>query len=290
MISCKECQAEFSAQNALGYHLRNHGISYPDYIVKHEYNNSWPICHCGNKLVYKKCGFPRFCSKSCAASGANNGMSGKTGKNSPNFGKRRTKEQLENYSMGAKKRWATHGDKLRQMMKSEDYRKANSDGQKESYVKNPNLKKVRSDSIHRFWSSSPLAPLLRKEASERAVKLLLENKIGPQAPFKRCTLKNPWTGEDEHMHSSWETAFFQACIDRGYEVTKNHGILIPYTHPDGSVRNYIPDFYAAEDRVLYEIKGRQNQIDDAKWEAARAYCEMQYFKFVVLSEVEEFAS
>jgi len=282
MITCKECGTECAAQNALGYHLRTHGISYPDYIVKHEHGGEWPKCCCGEKLAYKKGGFPRFCSKSCASSGTNNGMSGRTGDKSPNYGLKRTASQLENYSKGAKKRWKIHGEKLRNMMKTEEYSKANSEGQKQSYVKNPDLKRIRSNGVHRFWAESPLAPLLREEASQRAIKLLAENKIGPRAPFKQETLVSPWTGEEEHMHSSWESIFFQTCVERKYEVTKNHGITIPYVHPDGTTRNYIPDFFGREDRVLYEVKGRHDEVDEAKWNAARNYCDRMGWGFVVM--------
>jgi hypothetical protein len=282
MITCKECGHECSALNALGYHLRSHGLTYPDYVVKHEYNGVWPHCPCGTRLPHKKGGFSRFCSRSCATSGTNNPMSGKIGDKSPNYGLKRTPEQLKNYSEGSKKRWKRHGDKLRDMMKTEEYRLANSRGQKESYERDPSLRKKRSESVHRFWSESPLAPVLREEASQRAIKLLAENKIGPQAPFKRETLVNPWTGEDEVMHSSWESIFFQSCISRQYEVTKNHGIVIPYRHPDGTFRNYIPDFYGKEDRMLYEMKGRHDEVDEAKWIAAKEYCDRVGLGFIVM--------
>lgn len=286
MITCKECGYECSAQNALGYHLRSHSLSYSDYVVKHEYDNVWPHCHCGIKLPYKKGGFSRFCSKSCASSGTNNPMSGKTGDKSPIYGLKRTDEQLKNYSKGAKKRWEIYGEAIRESRKLERYRKLHSDAQKMSYIKNPNLKRVRSESVNRFWAESPLAPILREEASQRAITLLAENKIGPHAPFKRETLISPWTGEEEHMHSSWESIFFQSCIARQYEVTKNHGIVIPYKHPNGTQRNYIPDFYACEDRTLYEVKGRRDEVDEAKWSAAQEYCDRMGWGFVVMLSPE----
>lgn len=286
MITCKECGYECSAQNALGYHLRSHGLTYPDYVVNHEYDGAWPHCTCGTKLPYKKGGFSRFCSKSCAASGTNNPMSGKTGEKSPIFGLKRTEEQLKNYSEGAKKRWELHGEEIRKSRKLEHYRKLHSDAQKLSNIKNPELKKIRSESVRRFGAESPLAPILREEASQRAIKLLAENKIGPQAPFKRETLISPWTGEEEHMHSSWESIFFQTCVERKYEVTKNHGITIPYVHPDGTTRNYIPDFFGREDRVLYEVKGRHDGVDDAKWNAARDYCDRMGWGFVIMMSPE----
>lgn len=285
MITCKECGYECTAQNALGYHLRSHSLSYPYYIVKHEHNGEWPKCCCGEKLVYKKGGFPRFCSKSCAASGTNNAMSGRSGDKSPNYGLKRTASQLENYSKGAKKRWEIYGEKIREMMKTDEYRKMQSLANKKSYATSDRAKRT-SESVNRFWAESPLAPILREEASQRAIKLLAENKIGPHAPFKQETLISPWTGEEERMHSSWESIFFQSCIARQYEVTKNHGIVIPYKHPNGTLRNYIPDFYACEDRTLYEVKGRHDEVDDAKWLAARKYCDRIGWGFVVMSSPE----
>jgi len=285
MIKCKECGTECSAQNALGYHIRSHGISYPDYVVKHEHEGVWPHCRCGKKLQYKKGGFQKFCSKSCATSGVNNPMSGKTGDKSPNYGLKRTQEQLKNYSEGSRKKWQVHGEKLREMMKTEEYRKAQSASNKLSYATTDRAERT-SRSVHRFWAESPLAPILREEASQRAIRLLNEDKIGPRAPFKRETLVNPWTGEEEKMHSSWESAFFGACVDHGYEVTKNHGITIPYVHPDGTMRNYVPDFYASEDRTLYEMKGRWDETDEAKWSAAEEWCTTRTMKFIVMLSPE----
>lgn len=286
MITCKECGYECSAQNALGYHLRSHGLSYPDYVVKHEYDNVWPHCHCGIKLLYKKGGFSHFCSKSCAVSGTNNPMSGKTGDKSPIYGLKRTPEQLKHYSEGAKKRWEIHGSKIRKMMKTDEYKDMMRKSKQSQYDSDPSYADRIKQGVNRFWAESPLAPVLREEASQRAIKLLSENKIGPQAPFKRETLINPWTGEEEHMHSSWESIFFQSCISRRYEVTKNHGITIPYRHPDGTTRNYIPDFFGREDRVLYEMKGRHDEVDEAKWLAAQEYCDRMGWGFVVMLSPE----
>jgi len=69
-------------------------------------------------------------------------------------------------------------------------------------------------------------------------------------------------------------------------VTKNHGITIPYRHPDGTTRNYIPDFFGREDRVLYEMKGRYDEVDEAKWSAAQEYCDRMGWGFVVMLSPE----
>lgn len=282
MITCKECGHNCSAQNALGYHLRIHGLKYTDYVVKHDYSGIWPVCSCGTRLEHKKGGFTRFCSKSCATSGINNPMSGKIGEKSPNYGLKRTEEQLKHYSSGAKKRWQIYGDKLREMMNAGEYKETMRKSKQSQYDSDPSYAERIKNGVHRFWAESPLAPILREDASQRAIKLLAENKIGPHAPFKQETLISPWTGEEERMHSSWESIFFQSCIARQYEVTKNHGIVIPYKHPNGTQRNYIPDFYASEDRTIYEMKGRHDEVDDAKWSAAQEYCGRIGYGFVVM--------
>lgn len=69
-------------------------------------------------------------------------------------------------------------------------------------------------------------------------------------------------------------------------MTKNHGIVIPYRHQDGTTRNYIPDFFGREDRVLYEAKGRHDEVDDAKWTAAREYCSRTGWGFIVMLSPE----
>lgn len=286
MITCKECGQECSAMNALGYHLRTHGISYPEYVVKYELAGVWPHCKCGEKLEYRKGGFPKFCSLKCSSGGESNGMYGRKGDNSPIKGIKRTTEQLKNYAAGAKKRWELHGEKLREMMSSEEYSKANSEGQKQSYIRDPSLRQKRREGVLRFWSSSTLAPALRQTASERAVRLLAERKIGPGAPYKQEWKRNPWTGQDEWMHSSWESAFLDACIARSYEVHKDHGVTIPYRHPDGTTHTYVPDFYAPEDRTLYEVKGRWDETDLAKWEAAGEWCERRGYRFCLMFEEE----
>lgn len=64
-IECLECLQNVAAtQNGLSLHLkRQHSLEYVEYIVKHEYQGSHPLCQCGckNKLVWRKGkGFGRF--------------------------------------------------------------------------------------------------------------------------------------------------------------------------------------------------------------------------------------
>jgi len=130
-------------------------------------------------------------------------------------------------------------------------------------------RKLAIENMKRFWSSdSDLTHQRRDEASLRAIALLELNKIGPRAPFKQMWVDNPFTGQAEYMHSSWETAFLMQCIQEGYPVTKQHGIVIDYQQADGSWHRYLPDFKALEENVLFEIKGNMTENDELKLRAA----------------------
>lgn len=271
MISCKECGVECSAQNALSFHLRTHGLTYDGYVVKHEYGGVWPTClNCKTKLTRKKGGFNRFCGKSCASSGEFNAMGRLKGEDSPNYGQRTT-EQLFNYSAGARKRWDHHGEMLRDMMKTPEYKAAQAQSRYELAAKDPTYNKRRTDGTKRFWKSdSGLTKQRRDEASQRAVILNMQNKIGPHAPFKRELKHNPFTGKEEYMHSSWESNFLDMCIKIGCPVTKDHGIVIAYMQVDGTEHRYIPDFKHLELNKLFEVKGRMTDVDERKIIAAEA--------------------
>lgn len=263
-ISCKECGLECPTGEFLFRHIRAHGVQAKDYVLKWNYSGSPPLCACGcgnrtgwnvalrdfTRYIHGHHSVGRECKEETRRKiGA---------KNSVNM-----KSFMAKHPDVAKKKI----DILRNGRTPEVYQKI-------------------SKSVREFWSTSPLAPALRQTASERAVRLLAERKIGPGAPYKQEWKRNPWTGQDEWMHSSWESAFLDACIARSYEVHKDHGVTIPYRHPDGTTHTYVPDFYAPEDRTLYEVKGRWDETDLAKWEAAGEWCERRGYRFCLMFEEE----
>jgi len=212
-------------------------------------------------------------------------MHGMKGEAAPNFGVKRTEKQKQHHSEGAKKRWTINGDKLREMMKTPEYRRANSKSQKHSNEEHPEFVQKRSKSVNAFWSSdSTLTKQRRKEASDRAVDLLSQGKIGPNAPFKTCYMKNTFTGKEEYMHSGWETQFLSECISMGLPVTKDHHLRIPYVGLDGNDHLYVPDFITLDpdNKVIFEIKGQRDETDDLKEIAARRWCEDNGYRFVVV--------
>ena len=260
---CLECGITCSNRRSLGNHLaRSHKNlgGQQGYVIKHFLNGTVPLCKCGcgknvewHKLLYK----------------FNDYLNGHNVSNLSGF--KLTPEQIEKRNNSIRK---TYQDKREEL--SQRISKSVSDAFKDE-TKNRNLREGQ----RRGWKDDTD----RKSAlSLRNVDMIAQGLIGPQAPFKREWKLNPWTKQEEYMHSSWETAFMDACISRSYPVTKNHGIVIPYTHPDGTTRNYIPDFYATEDRTLYEVKGRHDEVDDAKWSAAAEWCRKNGMSFQCIFE------
>lgn len=127
-------------------------------------------------------------------------------------------------------------------------------------------------------------------------------------------IKNPekYLGNKTPMYrSSWEWTFMKFC-DENPHVTEwaSEAIKIPYRNPlTGKQTIYVPDFFIAyQDKAgkkhveLIEVKpanqaikektGRSkvNQahwvVNQAKWEAARAYCKQNHITFRVVTEAD----
>jgi hypothetical protein len=265
-IKCLECdQLVANSKNVLGRHVRKiHMLTYEHYVIKYEMNGIRPTCACGcgARVVFRKGGFDKFASKSCAALGDRNPMSKAQRPINPNTGKVRTEEHKMKYREAAKIRWeGSAGNKMRELMKGEEYSKKQSEAQKVVYTTTNHAEKV-SKGINRFWSSDdPRVEQLREQASDRACDLLSQNKIGPHAPFKCEWIFNPFTDKEEYMHSSYETEFLRRCIEAGVPTTKEHQIRIPYVNVNGKPAKYIPDFVMYHLREVHEVKGKMD--DDA---------------------------
>ena len=270
-IKCEICgKYVANSRNVLGRHVRReHDLDFPAYVVKYELGGEWPrcACGCGFKLTYRKGGFGKFL-KGHNVRGKNNPMYGKRGEDSPIYGIKRTAEQIENYRRGAHKRWEKHGDQLREMMQTDEYRETMRQSILRSNIDGEHSKRV-STGMKRWWAENPE---MRERFRDRALQLLEEGKIGPQAPYKAEWITNPFNGEDEYMHSGWETRFLIENVEKENPVIKNHGIRIAYTAEDGNIHVYVPDFLGCEDETLYEIKGQTDGNDELKWIAAQKWC------------------
>ena len=280
-IKCKICdELVANSNNVLARHVRKeHKIEWPAYQVLTEYNNVWPVCKCGcnTKLKWAKGGFPGYL-RGHSNKGKNNGMYGKRGADSPNFGKVRTSKQKESYSKAAQKRWDEDYDERVEVLRTDEYREKMSKANKLSYNSSSRASRV-SKGMLKYWNNNPE---MRKVYSERAIQLLEDGIIGPQAPFKTEWKFNPFTQQNEYMHSGWESRFLDECVSRGEPVTKKHDIRIPYKDPNGVERTYVPDFLSLSASMLYEVKGQENDNDPLKCQAAIDWSFQNDKKFCVI--------
>jgi len=124
-LSCNICNKRVAnTNNVLARHVRKeHQVEFVDYIVKFNHDGKWPVCKCGcgEKVRYNKGGFAKYVSGHSSI-GKNNGMYGKKGINSPNYGKVRTATHRENYSRAAKKRWKDNYDERCATLRTPEYR------------------------------------------------------------------------------------------------------------------------------------------------------------------------
>jgi len=132
----------------------------------------------------------------------------------------------------------------------------------------------------------------------------------------KFSLKNPDKyigGRNPTYRSSWEFAFMKFC-DEHPSVSKwaSEAIKIPYRNPfTGKQTIYVPDFFIAyidangrQHAELIEVKpnnqttmenaGRNQRnkahvvLNQAKWEAANAYCKQNNIKFRIVTEQDIF--
>tara|TARA_Y100000385_G_scaffold291036_1_gene366842 strand:+ start:1830 stop:2267 length:438 start_codon:yes stop_codon:yes gene_type:complete len=132
----------------------------------------------------------------------------------------------------------------------------------------------------------------------------------------KFSLKNPDKyigGRTPTYRSSWEFAFMKFC-DEHPSVSKwaSEAVKIPYKNPfTGKHTIYVPDFFIAyvdatgkQHAELIEVKptsqvsmenagrSRHNKahvvLNQAKWEAASAYCRQNNIKFRVVTEQDIF--
>ena len=132
----------------------------------------------------------------------------------------------------------------------------------------------------------------------------------------KCALKNPEKyigGRTPTYRSSWEFHFMRMC-DTNDSITKwaSEAVRIPYRNPlSGKHTIYVPDFFLVYvDRTgkqhveLIEVKpanqafgeklgsSKVNKlhyvVNQAKWQAARAYCKQKGMAFRIVTESDIF--
>ena len=133
-----------------------------------------------------------------------------------------------------------------------------------------------------------------------------QGKFEPKNPDKYVGRKTPT------YRSSWEFAFCKFCDENpSIQAWASEAVKIPYRNPlTGKQTIYVPDFFIAyadrngkrrveiievkpENQTLKEKLGRSkhNQaswiVNQAKWEAARAWCKQKgmYFRIVTENDI-----
>lgn len=284
-IECLECKKMVAnSMNVLGRHLRKeHSMEYIDYVIKYEHGGIRPTCKCGGEVKFIKGGkFNKFCSTSCFSSGQNNPMSRTNMPISPSLGLVRTEEQLKVYSQAAKEKWqGPHGDKLREILRSEEYVNKQRDISNHLYATTDQAQKI-SDGLNKFWNSDdPKVEELRKAASDRAIEMSINGILGDKN-YHSGNIFNSFTNQMEYMHSGWETEFLRRCVANNTPVTKKHSIRIPYKDKENKDRTYIPDFVTIDgSNVIHEIKGQEDDDDFCKYYAAAQWSKINGYKFIV---------
>jgi len=134
-----------------------------------------------------------------------------------------------------------------------------------------------------------------------------QGKFACKFPEKYVGTKTPT------YRSSWEFAFMRFCDEHpSVEKWASEAIKIPYRNPlTGKYTIYVPDFFIAyadrNGKKLVEIievkpanqtvkektgRSRTNQahwiVNQAKWEAARAWCKQKNIVFRVITETDIF--
>lgn len=124
-------------------------------------------------------------------------------------------------------------------------------------------------------------PENRKKQSELISELVMQGLVGPHTSKTEWKF-NPFTNQDEYMHSTWESHFLEKCINDGVPVTKKHGVRIPYNDENGYEHIFIPDFVSAEKKILFEIKGFKNDVWGMKNVAAAEWCDKNGYEYVLI--------
>jgi len=249
MKNCKICDKTFTR---LASHVSTtHEISYEAYLLKYDFGGVNPKCECG-------CGLDAPFSKSQGMRflryihGHSARIEGRLTADSKARIGEKNRENLIRYS-------SKNPDKVKSQA-----------ALMRTHV-TPEVRKRSAKTNAENWQK-PESAEKRKLQTERAINLLEQGKIGPQAPYRAEWKLNPFTGKEEYMHSSWETRFLDSCIELSIPVTKQHGIRIPYVDPNGVERTYVPDFITLDGKTLYEVKGYASPVDREKWRATMTWC------------------
>ena len=267
---CPQCGAGFTVKN-------NQTGRNKVYCSKECHNDSMVVspaemvCHnCGSVFYSKRSNV--FCSKSCANSGENNSMYGLTGEQSPRY---------DNSS------W-TYGKTVKDDPKIAALGRKISKKLKEKFANGEMSNAGESNPMYGKNHTAETKERISTTRSERIIN-------GDYASwFNKGVVHSKKMNKEMVFRSSWE----EACINHfdnndsvaAFEVEP---VRILYEAEHGEyLRNYIPDFiveYVDGKRLMIEIKPEyfvDAKINQAKFKAAREYCDKHNITFEVWTETK----
>lgn len=260
-MKCKICDKECVDMNFLRRHIaKSHKTTTEQYTLKYELDGKIPLCMCG-------CGQHTTWYKPTQK--FNDFIHGHHA-----YGRKKSEEEKK--AIGQ-----TNSQNMTRYM-AEHPEIAKARNQQMCAAHTPEIEARRLESTRRAYAN--LTTEQRQKFRDHAFRLLDAGLIGPQAPYKAEWVDNPFTNQQEYMHSSWETAFLQRCIKESFPVTKKHDIRIAYTDPNRIERVYIPDFVGLEQPILFEIKGHRDEVVDTKEKACLEWCEKNGFELVMIEK------
>lgn len=92
----------------------------------------------------------------------------------------------------------------------------------------------------------------------------------------------------ETKKSPLKSLFFDRCVSEGLRLKKNESVSIRYRSGDGAWCDYVPDFFALDKPLVYEVKSSSDEnINIKKWDAARDWCKANGKRFIIVEMDDE---
>lgn len=144
---------------------------------------------------------------------------------------------------------------------------------------NPNFGKKRSDEFKKMLSER----MLKKENNPVYKEGVIDKIIQTKSKRNHYGYKQGYYN-DEYYHSSYELELME-LLDNIDDIvwSKKHTHKIPYIDTEGKWRYYIPDFvvHGFNKPIIWETKGRITKNDIHKAIAAKVYCDLYGYEYLL---------
>lgn len=300
MMLCLLCGSSFKR---LASHLSaSHNVSWEEYIIRFKFNGIRPTCKCGcgERVTFHKGKFRDFVKGHVTRVPEKREMMIEAGRKAAN-----DPEKCRKNSEGVQRKWQEAGyrerlsgkgnvslierEHLQRLHQDQGIKEKMSATRREMWLSEWGVSQREMMRGSDFKSKVSIATIkaldndeYRQFARDHAVRLLMLGKIKPSRG--NCQwIYNPFTDQDEFMHSSWETRFLQESVALNRPVTKVHDVRISYIGTDDREHVYVPDFVSLEPPLrIFEVKGLETETDLRKYEAALEWCEEHDAEFSVV--------